>query len=179
MGILITILAVIAGLVLLILVLALIAPREYKIYRDVVINKPKAEVFDYIRYLKNQKNYNYWVMIDPAKKEEFRGTDGTVGFVYAWNGNKQAGEGAQEIKNIVEGERVEVEIRFVRPFAGTSQTPFTVEEIAPGQTKVNWEMTSTMSYPMNAMQLFINMDKMLGKELEKSLEKLKSILEKE
>ena len=178
MSILITILSVLAGLVLLLLLLALIAPRGYKVYREIVINKPKAEVFEYIKYLKNQKYFNYWVMIDPDKKEEFRGTDGTVGFVYAWNGNKQAGEGEQEIKKITEGERIDIEIRFVRPFAGTSQTPFSVEETAPGQTKVNWGMTSTMPYPMNVMQLFINMDKMLGTELEKNLAKLKEILEK-
>jgi hypothetical protein len=49
-------------------------------------------------------------------KKEFRGTDGTDGFVYAWDGNKNAGSGEQEIKRITDGDRIDLEIRFARPF---------------------------------------------------------------
>ena len=44
-------------------------------------------------------------MVDPDMKREFKGMDGTVGFIYAWNGNKRAGEGEQEIKTIEEGKK--------------------------------------------------------------------------
>lgn len=37
-------------------------------------------------------------MLDPNMEKEFKGTDGTVGFIYGWNGNKEGGEGEQEIK---------------------------------------------------------------------------------
>ena len=66
--------------------------------REITIKKPRHEVFDYIKIPKNQENYNKWVMMDPNLKKDFRGTDGTVGFVFAWHGNKQAGEGEQENK---------------------------------------------------------------------------------
>lgn len=178
MSILISILLVIAGLIVLALIIALLAPKAYSLHREIVIQKPKQEVFDYIRHLKNQDQYNKWVMLDPNMKKDFKGTDGTVGFIYGWNGNKQAGEGEQEIKRIVPGERMEVEIRFVRPFAGVSHAPFVTESVNADQTKVTWGLSSKMPYPMNIMMLFMSMDKFLGRELEASLGLLKANLEK-
>ena len=74
------------------LIIALFIKKEYSIQREITINKPQQEVFNYVKYLKNQDNYSKWVMTDPAMKKDFRGTDGTVGFVYAWDSkNKNAG----------------------------------------------------------------------------------------
>jgi hypothetical protein len=109
-------------------------------------------------------------------KKDFRGTDGTVGFVYAWDGNKEAGKGEQEIKNIKEGELVDVGVRFERPMAGVAYTPIITEGVAENQTRVRCGMKGKSKYPINFMNLF--MDGMLGKDLETSLTTLKGILEK-
>lgn len=178
MQIVLIILGVIVGLIVLIFLLALFAPKKYAIYREVVINKPVPDVFNYIRHIKNQDHYNKWVMKDPNMKKEFRGTDGTVGFVYGWNGNKQVGEGEQEIVNIKENERMDVEIRFKRPFAAVAQGPYVVTPVNGNQTKLHWGLSNEMKYPMNVFLLFMSMDKLLGKDLEESLNKLKAILEK-
>ena len=85
------------------LVMALFISKNYSVTREITINKPKQEVFNYVKLLKNQDYYNVWVQMDPNMKKEFRGTDGTVGFVYAWEGNDKAGAGEQEIKGMVEG----------------------------------------------------------------------------
>ena len=177
MYILITILAIIGTIIVLILVVALFTKKDYSIQRDIVINRSTPEVFNYIKHLKNQDYYNKWVMKDPNMKKEFRGTDGTVGSVYAWDGNKQAGAGEQEIKSIVDNERIDIEIRFVRPFAAVSSGPFVTQALSADQTKLTWGLSSTMKYPMNAMLLFMNMDQLLGKDLETSLINLKNILE--
>jgi hypothetical protein len=49
-------------------------------------------------------------MADPDKNGEFKGIDGTVEFIIAWNGNKNVGEGEMEITNIIEGKRIEIQI---------------------------------------------------------------------
>src|SRR3954468_11260504 len=118
MNILITILSIIACIIVLLLLIALFMKKEYKTYREIVVNAPLQKAFDYLKQIKNQDNFNKWIMVDPYMKKEFKGTDGSVGFIYAWNGNKEAGEGEQEIKAITEGKSIEMEIRFVRPFAG-------------------------------------------------------------
>ena len=122
-------------------------------------------------------------MMDPAMQKEFTGNDGTEGFIYAWNGNNKAGAGEQEIKRITEGKRIDMEVRFKRPFKGMAITRMETGSILiPGNvhdcTKVKWAFGNHLKYPMNVMLLFINMDKILGKDIETSLTNLKGILEK-
>ena len=177
MTIVITILLVLAGIVALFLMLGLFIKKEYTIRREIIINKPKNEVFGYIRFLKNQEHFSKWVMTDPNMKKDMKGTDGTVGFTYAWDSeNKQAGKGEQEIVKIVDGELLDVEVRFERPFKSTAKTPIKTIAVSENQTKVIWGMEGNSKYPMNVMNPF--MDGLLGKDLEISLNTLKSILEK-
>jgi Polyketide cyclase / dehydrase and lipid transport len=176
MNIFITILLVIAGILALLLIIAFLMRKEYNIQREVIIHAPIQKVFSYVKQLKNQDNFNKWVMADPEMKKDFKGTDGTVGFIYGWNGNKKAGEGEQEIKAITEGRNVETEIRFVRPFAGVAYANLKTELVSDNQTKVSWSNVSEMKYPMNIMLSMI--EKMLAKDMDESLARLKSILEK-
>ena len=165
----------IAAIIAILLVTALFVKRDYAVSRQITINKPKDQVFNYVKLLKNQDHYSKWVRMDPDMKKHFTGTDGTVGFVYAWDGNDKAGKGEQEIKGLTEGERLDIEIRFIRPFAGIAYVPFTTEAVSENKTKVTWGMMGTSRYPMNFMNLFI--DNILGKDLETSLADLKGILE--
>lgn len=171
------ILIVLAIIIAMPLIAALLIKKKYTVEREIIINKPKEEVFNYVKFLKNQDRYSKWVMMDPNMKKDFRGTDGTVGFIYAWNGNKKAGKGEQEIKRIVEGERLDLEVRFEKPFEGIAHAPLVTETVSKNTTKVKWGMEGESKYPMNFMNLF--MDSMLGKDLETSLATLKNILEKE
>jgi hypothetical protein len=116
-------------------------------------------------------------MADTNMKREFKGTDGNIGFVYAWDSqDKNVGKGEQEIIKLVEGERVDAEIRFIKPFEGVASTSLMIGPISENQVKVTWLMNGRNNYPMNLMIPFI--DNLLGKDLELSLTNLKNILEK-
>src|SRR5690606_19741446 len=110
-----TILIILAVIFALPFIIALFVKKDYSVERTIIIDRPKHEVFDYIKYLKNQDNYSKWAMMDTDLKKEFRGTDGTEGFVYAWEG-KKSGRGEQEIKLVTDGERITTEVRFIKPF---------------------------------------------------------------
>jgi len=172
----IIILLIVAIPVALFLVVGLVSKKDYAIEREIIINKEKQAVFDYVKLLKNQDHYSKWVMVDPAMKKRFMGTDGTVGFVYAWDGNKKAGKGEQEITSLQNGERVNVELRFEKPFAGVATAFLTTTAAQSGQTVVRWGMHGKSAFPMNAMNTFVT--GMLGKDLEESLVNLKTNLEK-
>src|SRR4030095_1821982 len=103
MNIIITILLVVAGIIALLLIIALFMKREHYVKREIIINAPLQKVFDYVKLLKNQDQFNKHAKADPGRKEEFTGTDGTVGFIISWNGNKNVGEGQKEIKSIIKG----------------------------------------------------------------------------
>jgi hypothetical protein len=117
--------------------------------------------------------------MDPNMKNEYKGTDGSIGSFHSWDGNPDnVGMGSQEIKKITDGERIDIELKFIKPFESTSPVYFTTETVEGAKTKVKWGMSGHMPYPMNLMQLFMNMDEMIGTEYQKSLNQLKIILEK-
>ncbi|MFZ6014133.1 MAG: SRPBCC family protein [Bacteroidota bacterium] len=176
---LITIVLVIAGLIALALIVALFTKSEYTVVREIGIGKSRGEVFEYVKYLKNQDHYNKWTMMDPNVRKDYRGTDATVGFVSTWDSdNRQVGKGEMEIKKIAEGERVDYEIRFAKPFEAVSPAYIAIEDLSNGNSKVIWGFAGKLPYPMNIMLLFINIPGMLEKDMDTSLAKLKTILEK-
>ncbi|MEP7254039.1 MAG: SRPBCC family protein, partial [Ginsengibacter sp.] len=139
MSTLVIILIILAVVIIILLILAGASSDEYIIERNIIINCPKAEVFNYIRYLANADNYSKWVMADPNLRKTYTGTDGTIGFVSAWDSDvKQVGKGEQEIIDIKDGERIDYEIRFEKPFKGTSFAHITTEPVSGNQTKINW-----------------------------------------
>jgi len=165
-------------LVVVVLVIAAFIPSEFRVEREVTINKPLAEVFDYVKYLKNQEKYTVWAKIDPNMKRKFTGVDGTVGFVSAWDSdNPEAGKGEQEIIKIDEGKRIDYELRFLEPFESTSLAYMSFESPDSNRTIVKSGFDGSMPYPMNLMLLFIDMDAELGKNLQGGLDNLKAILE--
>ena len=171
------ILLVIAGIVALILVVALFMKNEYAVQQEIVINKPKQDVFNYIKIISNQKHYNKWVMTDPNLQRETRGTDGTVGFVVSWNSKMdEVGEGEQEIISVKEGERIDFALRFKRPFEGKANSSMVTEAVNDHQTKIIWTFSGVSKYPMNIMNPMVG--NMLGKDLATSFSNLKKELEK-
>lgn len=176
MNILLSVLLFLIVLIAFLLFLALVVRKHYSIQRDITINKSIEEVFDYIKFVRNQEKYSKWVMKDPNVNIEYRGVDGTEGFVSAWEGNKQAGKGEQEIKKIDTNACIHIEIRFEKPFKNVGQTYMFTKAISPNQTNVKWTLEGRNNYPINLFNLFI--DNLLGKDLSESLSNLKQILEK-
>lgn len=178
MKIVIYIISGIIGIIVLLLIIALFVKKAYVIERKVTINRPKEVVFDYIKYIGNSEKYSKWVMADPNSRRQRIGADGTVGFIYKWDSDrKDVGKGEQEIVKIVEGESIDHEIRFIKPFEGKANATMRTESAQNGTTVVIWTFSSAMKYPMNIMMLFMDFEKMLGSDMEISLENLKAQLE--
>jgi hypothetical protein len=172
------ILYVLGAILVIVLLLHLLAPTSYHVFRAIEIAKPRAEVFAYLKSLKNQDAWSPWSRKDPNMEKRFTGRDGEVGAISYWKGNKEVGEGEQEITKIVEGERIEGELRFIKPWKSTSDCYFTVLDAGAGNTKITWGFIGKNVFPMTIMTFFMSMDKMVGKDFEKGLQDLKAILEK-
>jgi hypothetical protein len=178
MKILKRILFFIVGLIATALITALFVSKDMNVNKEVVINKPKQEVFNYIKQIKNQNNYAVWNKMDPNMKQTFTGTDGTVGFVTTWDGSKEVGTGQQTVTKIIEGERIETELKFIKPWESTANAFMTTTSINDSTTKVNWGFESKMPYPTNLFKLFMDMEGELGKDYQNGLNNLKAVLEK-
>lgn len=159
-------------------IIALFVQKEYSVVTQITIDKPVAEVFDYVKYLKNQDNFSVWAQMDPDMVKSYRGTDGTVGFVSRWESQlEDVGVGEQEIMRIDEGKRIDFELRFFSPFESTDPAFMSTEAAGAKQTLVQWGFDGHLDYPMNLMFLFLDFETMIGNDLNQGLEQLKQQLE--
>lgn len=172
-----TVVYILVALVLLVLFLAVIAPKSYDVSRTVEINSTKEKIWPYLKFLEKQREWSPWAKKDPDMDTKLTGTDGEVGAVSYWNGNKDVGEGEQEITKIVEGERAEGELRFLKPMKSQSDCYLILEEKSPSTSKVTWGFKGKSAFPFSIMMLFMSMDKMVGKDFEEGLQTLKTKME--
>ena len=168
---------ILISIVIIIIILAIIAPKNYEFTRTILINKPLPEVFNYLKSLKKQDDWSPWAEKDPNMKKSFTGVDGEVGCMSSWVGNKDVGEGEQEILGVTENKEIISELRFFKPWKTTSEGYLRVSEEGD-QTLVNWGFIGKNKFPVSIVMLFMNMDKAIGGDFEKGLEKLKKLLEK-
>ncbi|SHH54161.1 Polyketide cyclase / dehydrase and lipid transport [Chryseolinea serpens] len=161
-------------------VIAMFSKNKYTLTRNIVINKAKEEVFAYIRLNRNQQAYSKWLALDPNTKIQFKGAaDGTPGAILTFSSkSNKTGTGEWEIKNIVDGEKMDFELRFLAPFVFTANGTFLTQSIAEQQTKVTWTYNSGMDWPKNFMLLFMDMDKIVGNDIQESLVNVKNNLER-
>jgi len=112
---------ILLSIVVLFIILALVAPKKFNVNRSIEIDKPLVEVYQYLKYVRNQEHWSPWKKKDPDMKQEYIGTDGEVGFLSKWEGNKDVGMGEQEIIKIVENESIHVQMRFFKPWKSESE----------------------------------------------------------
>ncbi len=176
MKILKKVLIVVAVIILLPFIIAIFIPRTYTVTVTENINQPKQVVYDYMRKLDNQKKYSIWVMADPQLNPEIIGTDGTIGAIQKWNSkDDNVGEGEQEITSLT-GDRMEVDLRFKRPFEGHARAANNFEAVSPATTKVTTQFYSDDKYPFN-LPSYLFGRKMIEEAQTKNLANLKKNLE--
>lgn len=164
------------ALVLAVLLLAgLFMRREHYVQCRIEIDAPVSKVYEYIRFLKHQDEFNLNAQAGEERDKTYRGTDGTVGFVYAWKGDKKAGEGEKEIISLTPNESMVAELRFVKPMKTSSRIVFQTQALSPTRTLALWSNTGRLSYPFNI--LIPMLEKMMPKDMNASLGKLKEIVE--
>lgn len=169
---------VLLTIVVIFLVIPLFVDSDFTVSRSIDVHQPRVAVFDYLKYLKNQEVYGVWNHIDPDMKKTYSGTDGEVGCIYSWDSeNEDVGAGEQEITEISQYDRIKFELRFKRPWEATNQAQFDLVN-TNGTTNVTWSISGSVPYPFNFFNLFMDMDEMIGKDLEKGLENLKNELDK-
>lgn len=165
---------VLVVIVLIVVILGFIAPKDYKVERSIVIPTDNKEVvFKNISNWKEFLKWNPWSSLDPNQKLTFSGEEGKVGSGYAWDGNDDVGAGSMTITTLVENERVESDLHFLKPMESKNKTLFSMTPEGDG-IKVTWLMSGSSGFPFNVIGLFMNMDKMIGKDFEKGLESLKT-----
>jgi len=163
-------------LVAAVLIVAATRPDTFRVERSASIKAPPEKIFALINDFNRWGAWSPWEKKDPAMKRTFGATTSGKGASYAWDGNKDVGQGSMEIAQSVPPSKIELNLDFVRPFKAHNLVVFTLE--AKGEaTNVTWAMQGDLPYFAKIIHLFVNMDKMVGNDFEAGLSNLKSIAE--
>ncbi|HEY8252203.1 MAG TPA: SRPBCC family protein [Burkholderiales bacterium] len=171
------ILAAVAAAVVVFLVVVALQPSDFKVERSATMRAPAPEAFAQVNDFQNWRAWSPWEKIDPALKRQYEGPKAGTGAVYAWQGNKDVGEGRMTIAESRPGELVRIKLEFFKPFAATNQADFTFKPAGDG-TSVTWTMSGQNNFISKAMCLFVDMDKMVGGMFEQGLAQMKTVVER-
>ena len=170
---------VLLSVIVLLLIIAAFIDGKYAIEKSVIIQQPQSVVYEYVKYVKNQDNFSVWNQRDPNMKKSYRGTDGEIGFIYAWESkDEHVGTGEQEIIGLVPNDSVKFQLRFKIPFETQDNAYLCVHAIDSTQSEVKWGFQGEFPYPFTLMKVALSMEDAVGKDLGKGLENLKKVLEK-
>jgi hypothetical protein len=124
------------------------------------------------------KDWVTYDRMDPKMVRTFSGPEQGVGSSYHFAGPK-IGEGRMSIAALEHDRRVGVTAEFIKPFTATNLVEFTINPAAPGNVVVTWAISGRNTFVTKAFSLFVNMDKMMGRDFETGLAELKRITESE
>lgn len=176
MKILKTFLFVVIGLVILALIAAALMPKQYSVAVSETINRPKAEVYDYVKIFANQKEYSEWIKPDPNLNLVITGVDGTVGSKSSWKSdNSDVGEGSQTITAMAENQ-IDIDLEFVAPMAGKGKVVNLFESKDSTTTRLTVTTTFDAPFPLNLPSILIGKPMIEDTET-KIMANIKTILE--
>ncbi|NDP20654.1 MAG: SRPBCC family protein [Paludibacter sp.] len=158
------------------LIVALFVPKDFSYEKSITINAPVDSVWVNANSLTALDKWSPWNDHDPNMKKEMTGMDGTIGAKQSWESGI-VGSGSQTIAKVEKPLLFETELNFTKP--NESNGKAYVKLIPEGaSTNATWGMTGSISYPFNLMNLFMDMEKNMGKDWDNGLSKLKMLSEK-
>jgi uncharacterized protein YndB with AHSA1/START domain len=164
------------ALIAMLLIYASTRPDTFTVQRNTVIHASPEKVFALINDFSQWNAWSPWEKKDPGMKRTFSAITTGKGATYAWEGNKEVGKGSMEIIESTTPSKIRLRLDFETPFKAHNIVTFTLEPRGGG-TQINWLMEGPVPYFFKIMHVFINMDKMCGKDFATGLANLKTLAE--
>jgi effector-binding domain-containing protein len=169
-----------AGLIFLIVIISFFLPGSYHFERTIIVQTDASLPFTLTKDFREWDKWLPWHKLDTTMAKTYSEEQGVEGSWYTWNSqNPEAGKGKVTILKLVENEYIENEMAF--DGMGTTIATFTFEP-AEGGTKVLWALDGNgkgMPWYWLIPSKYFNlmMDRMVGKDFEKGLAKMKEVCE--
>ncbi|NTV52023.1 MAG: SRPBCC family protein [Candidatus Firestonebacteria bacterium] len=152
-------------------------PDTFRIERTVNIKAAPEKIFTFLADFHQWAGWSPFEKMDSTMQKTFSGATSGKGSVYAWAGKGKSGTGRMEITDFSAPNRLAINLDFYKPFEAHNVAEFTLVSKG-GMTEVTWAMFGPSSFTMKILHLFMNMDKMVGKDFSAGLENLKTLVEK-
>lgn len=169
-----TIAIVVVSLVAALLIFAATKPDTFRVERSISIKAPPEKIFAILNDFHQSESWSPFEKKDPAMKRTFGGAASGKGAVYEFDGNKEVGKGRLTITDTAPPSKIKIALDMVEPFEAHNTVEFTLGTNGDS-TGVTWAIHGPQSYMMKVVGLFMDCDKMIGKDFEAGLVKLKAI----
>lgn len=150
-------------------------PREARVERSIVIDRPAAAIFPLMNSLKRFSEWSPWGQYDPNMKMSFSGPETGPGAAMHWAGNSKVGSGDQMITESIPDKRVNVDVNFGE--MGSSKASWLLNSDGSATTVV-WTLDANLGNNPIGRYMGLLMDKMVGPDYERGLLQLKALAEK-
>jgi uncharacterized protein YndB with AHSA1/START domain len=151
-------------------------PDEFRVERRLRIAASAERLWPLVSELRGFNRWNPYERKEPLAKGEYSGAAAGIGSRYAWQGDK-IGVGSLEITGQQPGRAVQMRLDFVKPFEAHNQAEFALQPTADGGTEVRWTMHGPANFMSKLMGVFMDMDKMVGRDFEDGLQNLRQLAE--
>jgi hypothetical protein len=149
-------------------------PATFTVTRSLDIRAPADRIFPHVADFNAWRAWSPYEKRDPAMKRRLSGASSGVGAVYEWNGNRNVGQGRMELLESAPPSRLRIDLQFLKPVKAHNVAEFTFDPHGDSTT-VTWAMHGPVTFLSRVMGLFMNMDKMIGKDFEAGLQNLRAI----
>ena len=168
-------LGILVVLVAALLLVGMFLPSGQYVERSAIVEADQAEVFSMVSDYRQFNKWSPWAERDPEAKYEFSGPATGVGSKMSWfSEDPNVGNGTQEIVEFEPGTMVKSKLTF-EGFDTPSYATFTLEPAENG-THVTWSFDANMD-TMLGRYMGLMMDKWVGADYERGLERLKKLAE--
>jgi hypothetical protein len=151
-------------------------PDTFRVQRAMTIEAPPEKLVGILSDLRRGAEWSPYEKKDPAMKKAFSGPASGPGSKLDWDGNGDVGAGSLTVAEVTPA-KITLNLAMTRPMNANNIVEYS---LAPkgNATDMTWTLHGPMPLISKVMCVFMNLDKMLGADMERGLKDLKALAER-
>jgi hypothetical protein len=151
-------------------------PDTFRVQRTATIEAQPEKLVGILSDLRRGAEWSPYEKKDPAMKKTFSGPASGPGSKLEWDGNGDVGAGSLTVSEVTPS-KVMLKLDMTRPMTASNVVEYS---LAPKRnaTDMTWALHGPMPLISKIMCVFVDLDKMLGTDMERGLKDLKALAER-
>jgi hypothetical protein len=151
-------------------------PNTFRVQRTETIAAPPEKLVGILSDLRRGAEWSPYEKKDRAMKKTFSGPASGPGSKLEWDGNSDVGAGSLTVTEVTPA-NIKLNLEMIRPMSANNIVEYS---FAPqgNATSMTWAMHGPMPLISKVMCVFVDLDKMLGADMERGLKDLKALAER-
>jgi hypothetical protein len=151
-------------------------PDSFRVQRTASSDATPEKLVGILSDLRRGAEWSPYEKKDPAMKKTFSGPPSGPGATLSWDGNGDVGAGSLTVAEVTPA-NIKLNLAMTRPMNANNIVEYTFAPQGKG-TSMTWAMYGPMPLISKVMCIFMDLDKMLGADMERGLKDLKALAER-